>query len=83
MKILHIQGKEYQVMRSNREDKKYMIDRNGNKIHFGAKGYSIAPGTRKGDRYCARSSGIKNNGAFSPNSLSRKMWNCQGKRSIK
>ena len=26
-------------------------------VRYGAKGYSIAPGAKKGDRYCARSWG--------------------------
>jgi hypothetical protein len=39
--------------------KKYTATINGKTRSFGAKGYSIAPGTSKGDNYCARSSGIK------------------------
>ena len=28
-------------------------------VRYGAKGYSIAPGTKRGDSYCARSLGIR------------------------
>ena len=58
-----------------------------NTIRYGAKGYSIAPHTKKGDSYCARSAGqMKDHpaAAHDPNSplrLSRKKWACIGKRS--
>lgn len=58
-------------------------------VRYGAKGYSIAPGTSKGDRYCARSYGqMKDHpsAAKDPNSplrLSRKKWRCSGKYSRK
>ena len=49
-----------------------------------AKGYSIAPGTAKGDNYCARSSGIKKcKNPPCANDLSRKAWGCVGKKSVK
>lgn len=56
-------------------------------VRYGAKGYSIAPGTSKGDSYCARSYGqMKDHpsAAKDPNSplrLSRKKWKCSGKSS--
>ena len=56
-------------------------------VRYGAKGYSIAPGTKKGDSYCARSYGqMKKHpeAAKDPNSplrLSRKKWKCSGKKS--
>ena len=38
--------------------KKYVkITASGKKVSYGAKGYSIAPGTKKGDSYCSRSAG--------------------------
>ena len=40
-------------------DKKYTATIGGKTRSFGAKGFSISPGTPKGDNYCARSSGIK------------------------
>lgn len=58
-------------------------------VRYGAKGYSIAPGTSKGDSYCARSYGqMKDHpsaakDANSPLRLSRKKWRCSGKRSRK
>jgi hypothetical protein len=53
---------------------------NGKKVSYGAKGYRIKPGTKAGDSYCARSSGIKSTPA---NRLSRKKWKCRGKKSMK
>lgn len=60
-----------------------------NKVRYGAKGYSIAPGTSKGDRYCARSFGdMKSHGKDcsgpdrnTPLCLSRAKWKCSGKTS--
>jgi len=60
-------------------------------IKYGAKGYSIAPGTKKGDRYCARSFGdMKSHGKDcsgkdrnTPLCLSRAKWKCSGKSSRK
>ena len=58
------------------------------KVSYGAKGYTIAPWTKKGDSYCARSLGIakKHPSAKdpnSPNALSRKKWKCKGAKSMK
>lgn len=57
-------------------------------VRYAAKGYSIAPGTKRGDSYCARSLGIKKrlskkkqNDPNSPNNLSRKKWKCSGAKS--
>jgi hypothetical protein len=64
------------------------------RVSYGATGYKIAPGTKRGDSYCARSWGIKNEmlkkggesakkarDPNSPNNLSRKKWKCVGKKS--
>ena len=61
------------------------------KVRYGAKGYSISPGTKKGDSYCARSYGdMKSEGMDcsgadknTPMCLSRKKWKCKGKKSSK
>ena len=58
-------------------------------VKYGAKGYRIAPGTSKGDRYCARSFGdMKSHNKNcagkdrnTPLCLSRTKWKCSGKRS--
>ena len=58
-------------------------------VRYGAKGYRIAPGTDKGDRYCARSFGdMKSHGKDcagkdrnTPLCLSRAKWKCSGKAS--
>lgn len=58
-------------------------------IKYGHKDYTIAPGTKRGDSYCARSYGqMKDHpqAAKDPNSplrLSRKKWRCAGKFSRK
>ena len=54
-------------------------------VSAGAKGYSISPGTKRGDNYCARSAGIKRKkgGGVSPNDLARRMWKCRGKKSVR
>lgn len=57
-------------------------------VEHGAKGYRIAPGTERGDSYCARSYGQMKkykdsaNDPCSPLRLSRKKWRCVGKKSI-
>lgn len=60
-----------------------------NKVRYGAKGYRIAPGTDKGDRYCARSFGDMRSEGYdcsgaernTPLCLSRAKWKCSGKTS--
>jgi len=59
-------------------------------IKYGDSNYTIAPGTKRGDSYCARSYGIKQglskdkqNNPNTPNNLSRKKWKCVGKKSTK
>jgi len=59
------------------------------RIRYGAKGYTIAPGTDKGDRYCARSFGDMKSEGYdcsgaernTPLCLSRAKWRCSGKTS--
>lgn len=61
----------------------------GKKVSYGAKGAKVAPGTAKGDAYCARSAAQMKQypkAAKDPNSplrLSRKRWACSGKKSVK
>jgi hypothetical protein len=67
-------------------EKKFKTTINGKTIKFGAKGYSIAPGTKKGDSYCTRSAGIpkcKSKTTTCPNELSRQAWGCVGNKSVK
>jgi hypothetical protein len=59
-------------------------------VKYGDDRYKIAPGTSRGDSYCARSWGIKQglpeskrNDPNTPNNLSRKKWKCSGKKSMK
>jgi hypothetical protein len=59
------------------------------KVRYGAQGYKIAPGTKRGDSYCARSLGdMKSEGMDcsggdknTPMCLSRKKWKCKGSKS--
>ena len=61
------------------------------KVRYGAKGYSIAPGTKRGDSYCARSYGdmkshnkdCSGKDRNTPMCLSRRKWKCKGKSSSK
>jgi hypothetical protein len=61
------------------------------KVRYGAKGYSISPGTKRGDSYCARSYGdmkshnkdCSGKDRNTPMCLSRKKWKCKGKSSSK
>ena len=61
----------------------------GKKVSYGAKGAKVAPNTPKGDAYCARSYAQMKEfpkAAKDPNSplrLSRKRWQCSGKKSVK
>ena len=74
----------YKITRSDREDKKFKVNVKGKEIHFGARGYRIKPGTKAGDSYCARSSGIKGTDDItSANYWSRKKWKCNGKKSMR
>lgn len=60
-------------------------------VKYGAKGYRIAPGTKRGNSYCARSFGdMKSHGKDcsgkdrnTPLCLSRAKWKCSGKSSRK
>jgi hypothetical protein len=72
------------ITRSDRKGKKFKVTVKGKEIHFGARGYRIKPGTKYGDSYCARSSGIKGTDDItSANYWSRKKWKCIGKKSIR
>lgn len=66
------------------------------RVSYGSASHTIAPGTSRGDSYCARSYGIKQEmlkkggksakkarDPNSPNNLSRKKWRCSGKKSKK
>ena len=46
-------------MSAGKKYSKTVTDKSGKKrtVYYGAKGYKIAPGTKRGDSYCARSYG--------------------------
>jgi hypothetical protein len=86
-KTVTVKGKSYKIVKPTAKGKKYKavpVSGKGRSIHFGAKGYTVAPGTPRGNNYCARSSGIKSSkpGA-SANDFARMLWNCKGKTSQK
>ena len=75
---------------------KVKITSSGKKVSYGQAGKAkgggprVRAGTKKGDRYCARSLGIKKrlpkkkqNDPNTPNNLSRKRWKCSGAKSRK
>jgi hypothetical protein len=56
------------------------------KVSYGQKGANVAPGSKRGDSYCARSNAIKGDwrkDPNSPNNLSRRKWRCRGSKSMK
>lgn len=77
-------GKKYTHTYTDKKGKK-------KKVRYGAKGYSIAPGTKRGDSYCARSYGdmkshnkdCSGKDRNTPMCLSRRKWKCKGKSSSK
>ncbi|NBV62069.1 MAG: hypothetical protein EBR73_13550 [Rhodobacteraceae bacterium] len=67
---------------------KVKTTKEGKKVSYGEAGAKVAPGTSRGDAYCARSMGIKRelpvdkaNDPDTPNNLSRKAWRCVGEKS--
>ena len=81
-----VDGIPFTVSKSTRKDKQLMAEFNdGKTIHFGDPDMPEYPGTKRGDNYCARSSGIKTTGnIMSANELSRKiLWHCKGKKSMR
>lgn len=83
-KNVKIGNQSFNIQRSTRKGKKYKAcpTNGGSCIHFGATGFTAKPGTKKGNNYCARSSGIKSS-RVSANTFSRMLWNCEGKVSKK
>ena len=86
-KIVTVKGRRYKISRGTAKGKKYKgctITGRKKCIQFGAKGYTISPGTKKGHRYCSRSFGITSSKKVAtPNDFSRLGWNCRGKKSMK
>jgi len=85
-KTVTVKGAKYKIQAGTAKGKKYKaVAVNGNRtIQFGAKGYKAAPGTDRGDNYCARSSGIKSkSNKATANDFARMLWNCRGKKSMK
>lgn len=80
-----VKGVRVKIEPSSRKGKQLMATTpSGRVIHFGDPTMKEYPGTKRGDAYCARSSGIKTRPGLSANDLSRVvLWNCVGKRSVK
>ena len=68
-----------------------MVDVNGIVVHYGDPTMREYPGTKRGDKFCTRSFGIKNkkgkltrDNIYGGNFWSRlDLWSCKGKKSIK
>ena len=82
-KTVTVKGRNYKISAGTAEGKKYKATplKGTGVIQFGAKGYKASPGTKRGDNYCARSSGIKSKGVGA-NDFARMLWNCRGKKSM-
>lgn len=85
-KTVIVRGERVKVIKSPRKNKQLRAEfPSGDTVDFGDPRMPEYPGTKRGDNYCARSSGIKGtDDPMSPNFWSRKyLWNCQGKKSLK
>lgn len=84
--IRQAKGKKYIIQRSNRKGKEYVavpVNGKGKSVHFADPSMPEYPGTKRGNSYCARSSGIKGtDDVTSPNYWSRRLWACKGKKSV-
>lgn len=85
-KQINVKGRNYLISAGTAKGKKYKAtptDGGPGIIQFGAKGYKVAPGTERGQNYCARSFGIKTDPKqASANDFARLLWNCNGKKSL-
>lgn len=71
------------VTKSPLKNKEYRVIVKGKPVDFGDPKMKEYPGTKRGDSYCARSSGIKGvKDITSPNYWSRALWRCKGKKSL-
>lgn len=85
-KIITVMGRKFRIEPSTRKNKQNQATSLDGKlkIHFGDKNMKEYPATKRGDAYCARSSGIKSSQKYNANIFSRKLlWNCKGKKSYK
>ena len=87
-KTVTVKGKKYKIGISQAKNKKYVakpVNGEGRSINFGQKGANARPNTAKGDSYCARSAKIKSKNPSKPsaNDFARKLWNCNGAKSMK
>jgi len=86
MRTKIINNKKYIIKTSPLKNKKYRVTNTTGQViaDYGAKGMRMYPGTKRGDSYCARSSGIKGtNDINSANYWARLDWNCKDKKSLK
>ena len=79
-----IAGQKVMVLESDKPSKQKMaLTQDGKKIYFGDPSMPEYVGTKRGDNYCARSSGISDDNKLTANTLSRKiLWKCKGKESM-
>lgn len=83
MTKIRVKGKSFTILPSKRKNKQLFVKELG--VHFGDPNLPEFPGTKRGDRYCTRSYGIKGrDDVTSANFWSRHfLWNCKGKKSLK
>lgn len=82
-RYFEFKGRKFSVEPSDRKEKQLVATfKSGKKIHFGDPEMPEYPSSKRGDRYCSRSSGISSDNKMSANLLSRKiLWKCKGKES--
>lgn len=85
MKKYSYNGTEFNVYPSKKKNKQLTAKfKDGTEIDFGDPSMPEYPGKKRGDAYCARSSGIGSDKSIkNANTLSRKvLWKCKGKKSM-
>lgn len=87
MPIIKYKDKYFEIKKSPKKNKQLIAVnvKTKEKVHFGDPNMPEFPNTKRGNRYCARSSGIKGKkNPKSANFWSRKfLWYCKGKESKK
>lgn len=87
-RVYEYKGERFYISPSNRGKQFKATFEDGTIVHFGDPKMKEYPGTKRGDKYCARSYGIGKkfdslNNPKAANTLSRiVLWKCKGKLSM-
>jgi len=81
----------YKYSKSERKDKQLKVTVDGKTIHFGDPKMEEYPLTKRGDKFCTRTFGIKNkkgevtrnNPKYANFHSRKKLWKCKGKKSVR